>query len=125
MARLRAQQEKVRARAAMGWGRRAALSHTGGRRRLTMDVQASDKQAERDALRAKRAQEARERQFREQELAAARKREQINRDLAQARERQQAERERRLADMARQEKEEFQSIIEVQKSVRNRTEQNE
>jgi len=85
-----------------------------------MQEKASDKAAEQDALRARRAQEARERQYREQELAATRKRAAINADLAAAREQQQAERERLVAEAVRAEKAEFERVLAVQKAAAER-----
>lgn len=76
---------------------------------------AQDKQAELDALRARRAQEALEREWRQREKEAAAKAAAINADLNHARELQMREREQLLSEQASQEKEEFERIIAVQK----------
>jgi hypothetical protein len=76
---------------------------------------AQDKQAELDALRARRAQEAYDRDWRQKEKDAASRAAAINADLNRARETQMREREYLLSDQARQEKEEFERIIAVQK----------
>jgi hypothetical protein len=78
---------------------------------------AQDKQAELDALRARRAQEAYDRDWRQREKDAASKAAAINSDLNQAREMQMRERESLLSDQARQEKDEFERIIAVQKAA--------
>ena len=78
---------------------------------------ASDKQAERDALRARRATEAYERDYREKERKAAEKQSNINKDLKRAREMQKQEKERRLAEQARAERINFERIIAVQREV--------
>lgn len=76
---------------------------------------AQDKQAELDALRARRAQEAYEREWRDQERRAAARAQAINEDLHDAREKQTREKERMLAEQSRVEKEEFERIILVQR----------
>lgn len=76
---------------------------------------AQDKQAELDALRARRAQEAYDRELRQRERDAQRRATAINADLEQAREMQMREKEYLLADQARTEKDEFERIIAVQK----------
>lgn len=76
---------------------------------------AQDKQAELDALRARRAQEAYEREFRQRERETEHRRAAINKDLAHAREQQTLEKELMLAEQARLEREEFERIIAVQK----------
>lgn len=79
-----------------------------------MQEKAQDKQAELDALRAKRAQEDYERQWRRKTREEAEKRQKMNRDLAQARERQKREKEDVIAEQARLEREQFERIIEHQ-----------
>jgi len=76
---------------------------------------AQDKQAELDALRARRAQEAYDRDFRQKERDAANRVAAINQDLRQAREKQKMEKEMMLAEQGRLEKEEFERIIAVQR----------
>lgn len=78
---------------------------------------AQDKQAELDALRARRAQEAYDREWRQREKETASRSVAINADLNRARETQMHEREELLAEQARQEKDEFERIIAVQKTA--------
>ena len=80
-----------------------------------MQEKAADKQAELDELRAMRAQERYEREWREKERQAAERIAAANADLAEAREFQKASKMKQLADMARMEQEEFYRIIERQK----------
>ncbi|EER01829.1 splicing factor, putative [Perkinsus marinus ATCC 50983] len=75
---------------------------------------AQDKAADMDALRAKRAIEAAERQARQKELIEIRRLEAINEELAKAREKQAEEKERRLAEQAMLEREEFERIVLIQ-----------
>eukprot|EP00760_Papus_ankaliazontas_P031070 PhM_4_TR5176/c1_g1_i1/m.27061 len=81
----------------------------------SMQEKAQDKQAELDALRARRAQEAYEREWRVKEAETLHRQQAINEDLAQARERQKLEKELMLSEQARIEHEEFERIIAVQK----------
>lgn len=76
-----------------------------------------DKQAELDALRAKRAAEESERQWRKTQQLAAQREETILKSLDQAREAQKLEKERRLIEQAQQEKEEFDRILRVQREA--------
>jgi len=76
---------------------------------------AQDKQAETDALRARRAQEAHDREQRQKEREALERQAAINADLAAAREMQMREKAALLAEQARAEKSEFDRIIAVQK----------
>ena len=80
-----------------------------------MQEKAADKQAELDELRAMRAQERYEREWREKERMQAERIAAANADLAEAREFQKASKMKQLADMARMEQEEFYRIIERQK----------
>ena len=80
-----------------------------------MQEKAADKQAELDELRAMRAQERYEREWREKERMHAERIAAANADLADAREFQKASKMKQLADMARMEQEEFYRIIERQK----------
>lgn len=73
-----------------------------------------DKQAELDALRARRATEDAERAWREKERNMVTKQFLMNATLVQSREAQKLEKERRLIEQAQQEKEEFQRILRVQ-----------
>lgn len=61
-----------------------------------MQEKANDRQAELDALRAKRAMEQNERNAREKERKEAEQREKINAELMEARRQQQYEKEQRL-----------------------------
>lgn len=81
----------------------------------SLQEKAQDKQAELDALRARRAQEAHDREYRIKEREAAVRQAAINDDLAKAREQQKFEKEIMLGEQARFEKEEFERIIAVQK----------
>jgi flagellar biosynthesis GTPase FlhF len=81
---------------------------------------AQDKQAEVDALRARRAQEAYDREQRQKEREARERQQAINADLAAAREMQMREKAALLAEQARAEKEEFDRIIAVQKGEEER-----
>eukprot|EP01059_Diplonema_ambulator_P010938 TRINITY_DN20955_c0_g1_i1.p1 TRINITY_DN20955_c0_g1~~TRINITY_DN20955_c0_g1_i1.p1 ORF type:complete len:497 (+),score=241.35 TRINITY_DN20955_c0_g1_i1:41-1492(+) len=81
----------------------------------SLQEKAQDKQAELDALRARRAQEAAEREWRQKEKDAAARVAAINADLAQARQSQKLEKEQTLAEQARLENEEFERIIAVQR----------
>lgn len=76
---------------------------------------AADKQAELDELRAMRAQEAYERDWREKEKAEAERKLAINADLAQAREQQRNVKMKQLADLARMEQEDFYRVIAAQR----------
>merc|ERR1719247_374502 len=76
-----------------------------------------DKQAELDALRAKRAAEEAERQWRKSQQLAAEREATIQSSLAKARETQKLEKERRLIEQAQQEKEEFDRILRVQRQA--------
>lgn len=81
----------------------------------SLQEKAQDKAAELDALRARRAQEAHEREYRIKERETAARQAAINEDLSRAREEQKREKELMLAEQARFEKEEFERIIAVQK----------
>lgn len=83
----------------------------------SLQEKAQDKQAEMDALRARRAQEAYDREWRTKEREAQLRQEAINKDLSRARERQKQEKEVMLRDQARFEKDEFEHVICVQKSA--------
>jgi len=83
----------------------------------SLQEKAKDKQAEMDALKAKRAQEAYERGWRVKEREAQTRQQAINDDLSRARERQKSEKEVTLRDQSRFEKEEFEHIIAVQRSA--------
>jgi len=76
---------------------------------------AADKQAELDELRAMRAQEAYEREWREKEKAEAERRIAINADLAAAREQQKNVKMKQLSDLARMEQEDFYRVIAAQR----------
>jgi hypothetical protein len=90
--------------------------HEIARLRATQE-RAQDKRAEVDALRARRAQEASDRELRQKEKDATARQAAINKDLAQARELQMREKAALLADQARAEMEEFDRIIATQKGA--------
>jgi len=79
-----------------------------------MQEKMADTKAEQDALRAKRAQEAAEREWRAKELKAAQDRDARIKDLAMSREQQMQDKEMKLAEQAQLEKEEFDRILRVQ-----------
>jgi len=79
----------------------------------------SDRQAEMDALRAKRAAELAERKAREKERNEAEQRAKMNQDLFEARRMQALEKEMRLQEQAQQERDAFQQIIYQQKAERD------
>ena len=74
---------------------------------------AADKQAEINELRANRAQEAYEREWRQKELRESQRKERINQELAEAREAQKQHKTQQLAIMAKMEQEDFKRIIAV------------
>jgi len=76
-----------------------------------------DKQAELDALRAKRAVEEAERTWRKKEREEAERQKLIEEHLSKAREAQKLEKERRLITQAQHEKEEFSRILRVQREA--------
>jgi len=77
----------------------------------------TDKKAELDALRAKRAMEQAERDWRQKERAAIQKQKAQNKMLAEARTQQKKEKERRLETVAKAEREEFDRILKVQRDA--------
>ncbi|KAL1499597.1 hypothetical protein AB1Y20_011796 [Prymnesium parvum] len=80
-----------------------------------MQEKMKDKQAELDALRAKRASEEAERQWRKSQQVEAERAAAIQASLDQARAAQKMEKERRLIEQAQQEKLEFDRILRVQR----------
>lgn len=70
-----------------------------------------DRQSAIDELRAKRYQEAKDRKWRDEQLAAAQKKEAMRQEIASVREQQHMEKERRLAEQAAQEKAEYLAMI--------------
>jgi len=78
---------------------------------------ASDKKSELDALRAKRAMEQYEREWRQKERAAIEKQKMQNKILHEARVQQKKEKERRLEYVAKAEREEFDRIVHVQREA--------
>merc|ERR1712139_119787 len=78
---------------------------------------ASDKKSELDALRAKRAMEQYEREWRQKERAAIEKQKMQNKILHEARVQQKKEEERRLEHVAKAEREEFDRIVLVQREA--------
>jgi len=82
-----------------------------------LQEKAADRQAEIDALRAKRAFEEGERGAREKERRDLEHKQKVLRDMEDARQRQFLERETRLAEQAKQERDEFLNIIQKQKEI--------
>ncbi|CAH8455391.1 unnamed protein product [Dicrocoelium dendriticum] len=82
-----------------------------------LQERASDEAAERDALRAKRAAEAREREWRRKEKEEALKKQQTEDELKRARVAQAEERRRLLAIEAGRERAEFERILRRQKEM--------
>lgn len=82
-----------------------------------LQERAIDTQSKIDELRAKRYQEAKDRSWRQQELAAAQKRDQQKREIIEARESQRIEKERQLAEQALTEKQEFMSTLYHQTAI--------
>jgi len=80
---------------------------------------AQDRQSELDALRAKRATEMADRQARERERKEAETKAKMNQEMLEARQLQSLEKERRLQEQAKQERDEFQVIIQNQKMERD------
>lgn len=77
---------------------------------------AQDKQSELDELRARRYQEAYEREWRMKEAAAAERQRQINADLMLAREAQQQAKLKQMADQAVSERQEFERILRANRA---------
>ncbi|KAF4668479.1 hypothetical protein FOZ61_006321 [Perkinsus olseni] len=109
--RKREQQEKAREEELAA---EAAAKEAEFARLRAQQQRAQDKAADMDALRAKRAVEAAERQARQKEQNEARRLQAINEELAEARRLQAEEKERRLAEQAMLEREEFERIVLVQ-----------
>jgi len=83
-----------------------------------LQEKAFDRQAEIDAIRAKRASELADRQAREKERREAEIRSKLNHELLETRMFQSLEKERRLQEQARNDRDEFQKIIQNQKIER-------
>ncbi|KAG2500981.1 hypothetical protein HYH03_000803 [Edaphochlamys debaryana] len=81
-----------------------------------MQERAADKQAELDELRARRYQEAKEREWRQKERAYAERQSAMQQELAQARTAQQAAKLKQKAEMARLEHDEFHRVLEVNRA---------
>jgi len=84
-----------------------------------LQEKANDRQAELDALRAKRAMEMGERLARDKERKEAEKRTNQNTELFEVRKLQSLEKENRLEEQAKQDRDEFQRIIVAQKQERD------
>lgn len=82
-----------------------------------MQEKAADRQADIDALRAKRAFEQNERIFRAKEKADAEKRAKQAQDLDYARKKQFLEKEIMMANQAKTEREAFLKVIEAQRAA--------
>lgn len=85
-----------------------------------LQERAQDRQAEIDALRAKRAFEESERQARDKEKKEQEKRVKIQKDMEAARQTQFEEKERRLGEQAKLERDEYMRIIRTQKEEQMR-----
>lgn len=83
----------------------------------SMQERARDEQAERDALRAKRAMEEAEREWRKKETSEAKKKSEMEAMLIEARKQQMQEKEHFLAVQAKKERVEFENILRAQKEV--------
>jgi len=83
-------------------------------RLLAMQERAQDRQSAIDELRAKRYQEAKDREWRQGQLEQAGRRDAMKRDIAQARDAQRAEKARRIAEQALQERDEYMRVLEWQ-----------
>lgn len=85
-----------------------------------LQEKASDRQAEIDAIRAKRATEQADRLAREKDRRDAEARLKINQELLEARYHQNLEKEKRIQEQAKLERDEFQRIVQNQKIERDR-----
>merc|ERR1711924_594129 len=86
-------------------------------RMRAMQEKASDKKSELDALRAKRAMEQYEREWRQKERAAIEKQKMQHKILHEARVQQKKEKERRLETVVKSERSEFDRIVHVQREA--------
>ncbi|KAK7471483.1 hypothetical protein BaRGS_00035877 [Batillaria attramentaria] len=82
-----------------------------------LQERAKDEQAIRDALRAKRAQEQTEREWRAKEAAEARKKAETEAMLEEARHKQMLQKEHYLAVQAQRERQEFERVLRAQKEL--------
>ncbi len=82
-----------------------------------MQEKASDRQAELDAVKAKKVQEQHELKLRAAEQAAREKRQRLLKGLEVARVEQFREREERLKEHAKQEREDFLKVVEKQRAA--------
>lgn len=83
----------------------------------SMQERAKDEQAERDALRAKRAQEQSERDWRRKEAEEMRKKAELEESLKKARSVQMQQKEHFLAVQAQRERAEFERVLRAQKEL--------
>ncbi|XP_076438329.1 cilia- and flagella-associated protein 45-like isoform X2 [Babylonia areolata] len=90
-----------------------------------LQERARDEQAERDALRAKRAQEQAERDWRAKEATEARKKAETEAMLEQARHQQMMQKEHYLAVQAQRERQEFERVLRAQKELVEREKREE
>lgn len=79
----------------------------------SLQERAKDEQAERDALRAKRAQEQAEREWRKKEAEQAKKKAELEDSLKQARAVQMEQKEHFLAVQAQRERAEFERVLRL------------
>ncbi|KAK7105836.1 cilia- and flagella-associated protein 45-like isoform X2 [Littorina saxatilis] len=82
-----------------------------------LQERAKDEQSERDALRAKRAQEQAERDWRSKEASEARKKAETEAMLEHARHQQMLQKEHYLAVQAQRERQEFERVLRAQKEL--------
>lgn len=90
-----------------------------------LQERARDEQAERDALRAKRAQEQAERDWRAKEAAEAKKKAETEAMLERARHQQMNQKEHFLAVQAQRERQEFERVLRAQKELVEREKREE
>ncbi|EFC44289.1 hypothetical protein NAEGRDRAFT_67854 [Naegleria gruberi] len=82
-----------------------------------LQEKAQDKLSEMDTLRAKRAQEALEREFRKKKMQEEEKRVKMNQELHGTRQKQKMEKENKIAELAREDREDFSRIVDHQKKL--------
>lgn len=90
-----------------------------------LQERAKDEQSERDALRAKRAQEQTEREWRTKEAAEVRKKAETEAMLEEARHKQMMQKEHYLAVQAQRERQEFERVLRAQKELVEREKREE
>lgn len=86
-------------------------------RLLAMQERAQDRQSAIDELRARRYQEAKDREWRQAQIEQNARRDAMKSDIAQAREAQRQEKARRIAEQALQERDEYMRVLEWQNAA--------